>query len=357
MAQGVNEKIKAGVDIVSSGADKFMALTGAATKLIRSIDILNVAVDKNIKTTGKKFGVTETAITVIGIDKLLTTALDFIKKASDPKTDFSKITSSYLKASKTNAKAITDSFRDSKFLAQKEKTKPVAKAGAIAKTPQGGDPVANAASLGAEKLDAQNVVARDKQNDQDEVSANKSAEIEKKLWDKRLNYAGTGAGAMANILQNLYVATGSKNKAMFQSMKAFAIAETLIQTYRAAMGAYAAYASIPYVGPALGIAAASAAVVAGISRVNAIKKTKPGAATGTVNAKGKANPPYKGGSTNAYPVPQAQEQALPTQNITVIIHNPLSQQNWAEIAESEIIPAINDAIGNRNIELRVETVD
>ena len=48
-------------------------------------------------------------------------------------------------------------------------------------------------------------------------------------------------------------------------------------------------------------------------------------------------------------------QTLQTQSITIQIYNPLSTQNWAEIAEKNIIPAINDA-ANRNINIVVKNL-
>ncbi len=342
-----------GNELNASLALEMKKLGGSVKNLTTSVD---ASTDK-YKRTDKSFGIAAGGITAIALDKIFTNGIDSFKKAIDPKTDYSKLVNSNIKFHEGNAKVVADSLLAIEYLALKKKDKPAAQAGAIAEATQGGNPVANAASLGGEETNGVTDENSDKRIKTDRAAAGESAEIEKKLWDKKLNYAGAGAGAMANILQNLYVATGSKHRAMFEAMKAFSIAETIIQTYRAAQGAYAAYANIPGIGPVLGAAAAAAAIVSGIARVNAIKNTKPGAATGTINAKGKANPPYKGGSANAYPVPQSHEQALPTQNITVIIHNPLSQQNWAEIAESEIIPAINDAVGNRNIELTVETVN
>lgn len=56
--------------------------------------------------------------------------------------------------------------------------------------------------------------------------------------------------------------------------KAMAVSSAIIDTYQAANGAYAAMASIPYVGPALGAAAAAAAVVSGIANVKSILSTK-----------------------------------------------------------------------------------
>ena len=58
--------------------------------------------------------------------------------------------------------------------------------------------------------------------------------------------------------------------------KAAAVAETTINTYKAATGSYSALASIPYVGPVLGIAAAAAAVAAGIANVKKILSVKSG---------------------------------------------------------------------------------
>lgn len=63
----------------------------------------------------------------------------------------------------------------------------------------------------------------------------------------------------------------------FGNNKALAIAGTVISTYKSAQEAYEAMASIPYVGPALGIAAAAAAVAAGLARVQQISSAEPSA--------------------------------------------------------------------------------
>lgn len=62
--------------------------------------------------------------------------------------------------------------------------------------------------------------------------------------------------------------------------KAAAIAETTINTYKAAQSAYAALAGIPVVGPALGTAAAALAVVSGLKNVQKIVSTKAKFASG-----------------------------------------------------------------------------
>lgn len=182
-------------------------------------------------------------------------------------------------------------------------------------------------------------------------------EIERKKWDLKVAYAQLSAGMIANTLQNLYVAAGSKNRSMFEAMKAFAIAETIIQTYRAAMGSYAALAPIPVVGPALGAAAAAAAIIAGLARVEQIRKTKPGDATASIGHTGHANPPYSGGSPSAYPTPQrlVGDAERLSQTITINVYNPLAEQNWQKIVEDNIIPALKDA-GDRNISVNVRNM-
>lgn len=56
--------------------------------------------------------------------------------------------------------------------------------------------------------------------------------------------------------------------------KAAAITETVINTYKAATGAYSSLAPIPIVGPALGVAAAAAAIGAGMANVARIRSAR-----------------------------------------------------------------------------------
>ena len=80
--------------------------------------------------------------------------------------------------------------------------------------------------------------------------------------DQKLEYAQKGlAGLAANL--------GKETAAG----KAAAIASTLISTYQGAQASYQSLAGIPVVGPALGIAAAAAAVAGGLANVKAISQT------------------------------------------------------------------------------------
>lgn len=81
----------------------------------------------------------------------------------------------------------------------------------------------------------------------------------------------TAFSAFQDFQDNMLVLAKTKNKTAANAYKAMAIANTVIKTYESATSAYAAMASIPYVGPALGIAAAAAAIGAGLANVAAIK--------------------------------------------------------------------------------------
>lgn len=77
------------------------------------------------------------------------------------------------------------------------------------------------------------------------------------------------------FLGYMTMAMQSNNKSAFKAGQAAAIGLAIVDTYKAATGAYAAMASIPYVGPFLGAAAAAAAVVAGMANVSKIRSQQP----------------------------------------------------------------------------------
>lgn len=99
-----------------------------------------------------------------------------------------------------------------------------------------------------------------------------------------LDVTSTLSGAMASMfrMQAEEAEEGSKKqKAATIAYKTFAITQAIADTYKGANEAYAAMASIPYVGPALGIAAAAAAVISGIANVMAIKREEISTSTAT----------------------------------------------------------------------------
>ncbi len=175
-----------------------------------------------------------------------------------------------------------------------------------------------------------------------------SVAYDKLMFDAKADYAAKSFGSMSNFFENLYVMTGSKNEELFNIMKTFAVAEATIQGYRAAVGAYAFGAEIG--GPVLGAAFAASAIAATGAQIANILATEPGSTT-SISSSGEAvTSTYEGGSTEAYPT----TETTPTQNITIQIYNPLSSQNWADIVENDIIPALNDA-SDRNINITIGT--
>jgi hypothetical protein len=89
------------------------------------------------------------------------------------------------------------------------------------------------------------------------------------------------ANGVSDTFGNMAQAALAFGKKGFKAWKAFATAQAIVNTYSSAVGAYNAMVSIPYIGPALAVAAAAAAVAAGLANVAVIQRTEPsGAAHG-----------------------------------------------------------------------------
>lgn len=143
---------------------------------------------------------------------------------------------------------------------------------------------------------------------QEKLSREKEAAAElakfKDSVDKsRASAAGKALSDIATLMQS-----GSKKQ--FEIGKAAAKAQTVISTYKGAQEAYSALAGIPVVGPALGIAAAGAAIAAGGIRLQAINGTSFGGG-GTVSA-GAA-----GGGAAASSAPAAPQQPAQERNLVI----------------------------------------
>lgn len=94
----------------------------------------------------------------------------------------------------------------------------------------------------------------------DRQYAEQTANLETQLSAKRQK-------TMASTLNNLVSLQSSSNKKMAAVGKAAAIAQATIDTYKSAVSAYSAMVGIPVVGPALAVAAAAAAIAAGLNNV------------------------------------------------------------------------------------------
>ncbi|HKQ24085.1 MAG TPA: hypothetical protein VJT81_06550 [Burkholderiales bacterium] len=148
----------------------------------------------------------------------------------------------------------------------------------------------------------------------------------------------------------------TKSRTLFEIGKAGAIAGAIVDTYKAATGAYAALASIPFVGPALGVAAAAAAVAVGMARVQAIRATTMGStgATGTFAANPSTGFPESPTSSGFEPPPSPIAPAQTDQVVRREINITLSGEGMfsADQIRDSLIPLLNDAIGD-NVRLNV----
>lgn len=105
-----------------------------------------------------------------------------------------------------------------------------------------------------------------------ETESNKQlANDEASIRQKRLENADKFFGDLSTVA---LVAAG-KQSGVFKQL---AIVQTSIKTYESATSAYASMVGIPYVGPALAVAAAAAAIAAGFANIRAIKSVSYGGA-------------------------------------------------------------------------------
>ena len=91
---------------------------------------------------------------------------------------------------------------------------------------------------------------------------------QEKLWRSGMQGKLQVTSGVLGSLSQLMI---SENRKMFNIGKAAAISQTIIETYVGAQKAFSALAGIPIIGPALGAAAAAAAILGGMARVSAIR--------------------------------------------------------------------------------------
>lgn len=173
-----------------------------------------------------------------------------------------------------------------------------------------------------------------------EKHMSKQHKLWQQSWKGKLQVASGVLGMLSNLMQ-------SENKKQFEIGKQAAIAQTVINTYQMAVSSYNALASIPYVGPFLGAAAAAAAIAYGVTQVNSIKSQQfqggggVSAATPTFSAN-----PNTGAPTQAPGFDELQERGEPERTIDITINgNPSKDQ------VRELIDQINEEIGD-GVELR-----
>ncbi len=130
-------------------------------------------------------------------------------------------------------------------------------------------------ALNAEKAQIEETF-RVQQLEKEKLQADQRIRLQEMILDRTSETLGTTADAF----KTLYESFGKDSKEFFAIYKAAAISQAIIDTYKGATSAYSALAGIPYVGPALGVAAAAAAITAGLARVATIRAQEFGAAEG-----------------------------------------------------------------------------
>jgi hypothetical protein len=150
---------------------------------------------------------------------------------------------------------------------------------------------------------------------QDEIDK-KKLEADKLLQNQKIDAVQSTFTTIANLSELFAGKSRKQQETAFKIQKAANIANATIDTYKAATGAYASLSSIPVVGVGLGIAAAGAALTAGLLNVKKIASTKfnVGGATG-----GGGSAPSTGGGGGATP------QNVITPNFNIVGNNGTNQ--------------------------------
>jgi TP901 family phage tail tape measure protein len=177
------------------------------------------------------------------------------------------------------------------------------------------------------------IAQEQKISDMQKAEALKRQQFEAKIAQERLSAASTAFGNLATLSR-------SKNKELAAIGKASAIAQTTIDTYAGAQKAFTALAGIPIVGPALGIAAAAAAIVAGLARVAEISGTP--LQTGITEVPGI-------GTADNFPATLAPKERVLDANTNQDLKGFLSGAGGMV----EILASIDEKIGNLENEINV----
>lgn len=119
-----------------------------------------------------------------------------------------------------------------------------------------------------------------------QTHADRLIQIEQARNEMMMKSLGSAFGQMASDLSDYAAVFGKESSAITAMAKTAAIAQTVMSTYEGAQKAYTALAGIPYIGPALGAAAAGAAIAGGMARVAQIRSSGGRAMGGPVQAGG-----------------------------------------------------------------------
>ena len=176
------------------------------------------------------------------------------------------------------------------------------------------------------------------------MNAQAEVDMEQAKNDAKISMASAHLPAASGFMNNLFIATGSNNKKMFEASKAFNIGQAVINTYTGATKAFAQY-GWPY-----GAVAAALVVAAGLAQVAQIRSQTMG---GGVSAAG-------GGSGGSIPTDTTitgdtgagsligtdTNQTGGTFTIHMPIHTVVAdREQLARFAEEDLRPIIEEMTG------------
>lgn len=201
----------------------------------------------------------------------------------------------------------------------------------------------------AKKGEADRIAAiRQAQNDEFNIAkagADATIAFDEQTYAQRVQTANKGLSALAGLQQ-------SSNRTAFEIGKAAAIAQAAIAIPITAIEAYKSLAGIPLVGPALGAAAAAAAIITGTQRLNQIRAQQP-----TGFAEGGQVPP--GFDNDSFPaLLTSGEVVVPERNFEQLISGGLDPRNDEQILVlRQILFGVNRLVELNNILINsVETL-
>lgn len=154
-----------------------------------------------------------------------------------------------------------------------------------------------------EETEARRVQAANESAAQLEHLTNKQREDEAALQAAKRQEIALTKDFFLSGLDQMAAGHGKAAKAAQGIQKAQAAYNIGVKTYEAATGAYAALAGIPIIGPALGVAAAAAAIAFGGSMLSGVMS-----GGGKPSAPSSPNIPTGGGASGVVPVSQQQPE-------------------------------------------------
>ena len=177
-----------------------------------------------------------------------------------------------------------------------------------------------------------------------QMNAQAEVDMEKAKNDAKVNMARTHLQAASGFMNNLFIATGSNNKKMFEASKAFNIGQAVMNTYAGATKAFAQY-GWPY-----GAVAAALVVASGLAQVAQIRsQTMGGGVSAAGGGSGGSLPtgPTVSGDTGAGSLIGTDDnQRGGTFTIHMPIHTVVAdKEQLARFAEEDLRPIFEEMTG------------